>query len=261
MPRIFLFAHNIRRNKISPEELVEEIYRCFIIGNSAGSSLPSEHKLSEYFGVSRLKIREALKILIGKSLITSSKGRRSQIASEHSGLLDYIVTADAASNSNWYSNLCHVRTALESEAAGLAASDYKDIDLSYTKESLLQMKVCAEEIEFSRTQNIDISDLVTKYNKADLNFHTTIVDSCHNSTISIFYSSLSTLMQHSFELTQNVILNPTKNFCTNYELHSQIFENIKLGYSSSAKKIIRNHMNKVNHELKIAVAANSKTND
>ena len=87
--------------------------------------------LSEYFGVSRLKIREALKILIGKSLITSSKGRRSQIASEHSGLLDYIVTADAASNSNWYSNLCHVRTALESEAAGLAASDYKDIDLSY----------------------------------------------------------------------------------------------------------------------------------
>ena len=129
--------------------------------------MPSEHKLSEYFGVSRLKIREALKILIGKSLITSSKGRRSQIASEHSGLLDYIVTADAASNSNWYSNLCHVRTALESEAAGLAASDYKVIDLSYAKESLLQMKVCAEEIEFSRTQNIDFSDLVTKYNKAD----------------------------------------------------------------------------------------------
>ena len=84
--------------------------------------------------MSRLKIREALKILIGKSLITSSKGRRSQIASEHSGLLDYIVTTDAASNSNWYSNLCHVRMALESEAAGLAASDYKDIDLSYVYE-------------------------------------------------------------------------------------------------------------------------------
>ncbi len=250
-----------RRCKITPEELVEEIYRCFIVGNSAGSSLPSEHKLSEYFGVSRLKIRESLKILIGKSLITSSKGRRSQIASEHGGLLDYIVTTDAASHSNWYSNLCHVRTALESEAAGLAASDYKDIDLSFAKESLLQMKVCAEEIEFSRTQNIGISDLVTKYNKADLDFHTTIVDACHNSTISIFYSSLSTLMQQSFELTQNVILNPTKNFCTNYELHSHIFENIKLGHASSAKKIIRNHMSKVNRELKLAVAASSKTND
>jgi DNA-binding FadR family transcriptional regulator len=250
-----------RRCKITPEELVEEIYRCFIVGNSAGSSLPSEHKLSEYFGVSRLKIRESLKILIGKSLITSSKGRRSQIASEHGGLLDYIVTTDAASHSNWYSNLCHVRTALESEAAGLAASDYKDIDLSFAKESLLQMKVCAEEIEFSRTQNIGISDLVTKYNKADLDFHTAIVDACHNSTISIFYSSLSTLMQQSFELTQNVILNPTKNFCTNYELHSQIFENIKLGHASSAKKIIRNHMSKVNRELKLAVAASSKTND
>lgn len=155
--------------------------------------------------------------------------------------------------------MCHVRTALESEAAGLAASDYKDLDLRNARESLLQMKVCAEEIEFSRKQNIDFSDLVTKYIKADLNFHTTIVDSCHNSTISIFYSSLSTLMQHSFELTQNVILNPSKNFCANYELHSQIFENIKLGHSSSAKKIIRNHMSKVNRELKIAVAANSKT--
>jgi DNA-binding FadR family transcriptional regulator len=68
-------------------------------------------------------------------------------------------------------------------------------------------------------------------------------------------------MQQSFELTQNVILNPTKNFCTNYELHSHIFENIKLGHASSAKKIIRNHMSKVNRELKLAVAASSKTND
>jgi DNA-binding FadR family transcriptional regulator len=68
-------------------------------------------------------------------------------------------------------------------------------------------------------------------------------------------------MQQSFELTQNVILNPTKNFCTNYELHSHIFENIKLGHASRAKKIIRNHMSKVNLELKLAVAASSKTND
>jgi DNA-binding GntR family transcriptional regulator len=62
-------------------------------------------------------------------------------------------------------------------------------------------------------------------------------------------------MQQSFELTQNILLNPSKNFCNNFELHNQIFESIRCGYSSEAEKIIRDHMVKVHLELKSAVSA------
>jgi DNA-binding FadR family transcriptional regulator len=241
--------------RISPEELVDEIYRCFIFDQTAGHSLPSEHMLAEYFGVSRLKIREALKILIGKSLVTSSKGKRSQIANEHSNLLNYIVTTGAASNPNWYADLCHVRMALESEAASLAASEYRMLDLEQPKIALFNMKQISFEIEDLRKKEENVSELVRKYNEADLNFHRTLVESCHNNTISLFYSSLSNLMQQSFQLTQNIVLNPSKNFCNNFELHNQIFESIRCGYSSEAEKIIRDHMTKVHLELKSAVSA------
>jgi DNA-binding FadR family transcriptional regulator len=245
---------------VSPEELVDEIYRCFILDQNAGKSLPSEHKLAEYFGVSRLKVREALKILIGKSLVTSSKGKRSQIAKKHNNLLNYLVTTRAASNPNWYSDLCQVRMALESEAASLAASEYRTLDIDEPKQALSSMKMISFEIEDRRKKEENVSELVHRYSEVDLNFHKSLVEACHNNIISLFYSSLSNLMQQSFELTQNILLNPSKNFYNNFELHNQIFESIRCGYSSEAKKIIHYHMVKVHLELKSAVSASLTLN-
>ena len=74
------------------EELAREIFHQFIVNRPTGDSLPSENQLAKQFGVSRLKIRESLKILLGQSLISSSKGRRAQIATEHGNLLEYLVT-------------------------------------------------------------------------------------------------------------------------------------------------------------------------
>lgn len=220
-----------------------------------GNSLPSEHHLAAYFNVSRIKIREALKVLIGKSLVSSSQGKRAQVAAKSNNLLQFIVTTVATSNPNWYSELCHVRMALELEAASLAASEFKTIDLNQTKEALFNMRQISLEIEDLRKKQENVSTLILKYNKADLNFHSALVDSCHNNTISLFYSSLSNLMQQSFQITQNILFNPSKNFCSNYELHKQIFESICSGNVFESEKIIRSHMIKVHLELESAINA------
>lgn len=220
-----------------------------------GKSLPSEHSLAEHFGVSRLKVREALKVLIGKSLVTSSKGKRAQVAEKQSNLLNYLVTTGAANNPKWYSDLCHVRMALESEAASIAASEYRTVDLSQTKEALSIMRQLSLKIEELRKKRENVSVLVDNYNKVDLIFHRSLVEACRSNTISLFYSSLSNLMQQSFQITQNILLNPSKNFCSNYELHKQIFESIRCGYASESEKIIRDHMIKVQLELKSAISA------
>ena len=199
-------------------------------------------------------------MLIGKSLVTSSKGKRAQIANKPSNLLNYIVTNGAAKNPNWYSDLCHARMALESEAASLAASEYRTIDLNQTKEALLNMRQISFKIENLRRKGENVSILIHKYNEEDLMFHRSLVEACHSNTISLFYSSLSNLMQQSFQLTQNILLNPSKNFCSNYELHRQIFENIRCGYAFESEKIIRNHMIKVNLELKSAISASLTLN-
>ena len=235
------------------EELAREIFHQFIVNRPTGDSLPSENQLAKQFGVSRLKIRESLKILLGQSLISSSKGRRAQIATEHGNLLEYLVTTSAARNVNWYSDLCHVRMALESEAALLAASQYKSLDLEAPRRALTSMEELAQEIEESRKKDEDVTQLINIYNDADLDFHKSLVETCHSNTISLFYSSLSSLMQQSFQLTQNIQINPTKNFCKNVGLHKDIFENIRLGHPNEAKQIIRHHMIEVQAQLKVVV--------
>jgi DNA-binding FadR family transcriptional regulator len=242
---------------LKTDELAREIFQEYIMNKPTGGSLPSENQMAAQFGVSRLKIRESLKFLLGQSLISSSKGRRAQIVTDHGNLLEYLVTTTAARNINWYSDLCHVRMALESEAALLAASQYKSLNLESPRLALASMDELAREIQDKRKNSIDVTDLINTYNEADLQFHKTLVETCHSNTISLFYSSLSGLMQQSFELTQNIQTNPTKDFCRNVGLHKDIFENIRLGHPNEAKQIIRHHMIEVQAQLRI-VAENSQ---
>lgn len=238
---------------MTTDELAREIYHQYILNKPTGDSLPSETQMAKQYGVSRLKIRESMKILLGQSLISSSKGRRSQIATEHGNLLDYLVTTSAARNVNWYSDLCHVRMALESEAAILAASRYKTLNLESPRIALAKMNELALEIEDQRKKENDVTDLIYNYNNVDLEFHKSLVETCHNYTISLFYSSLSGLLHQSFELTQNIQMNPTKNFCKNVGVHADIFENIRMGNPNAAKRIIRQHMTEVHAQLKIVI--------
>jgi GntR family transcriptional repressor for pyruvate dehydrogenase complex len=237
---------------MKPEDLVIAIHHEFIENRTVGESLPSENSLATYFDVSRLKIREALKILIGQTLVTSSKGRRSRIASEHSNLLQYVVTISATSNGNWLKDLCHVRMALETEAASIVSSSHNSLNLEKPKIALSQMSELAREIESNRRTDRDVGALIKQYQVADLEFHKSLVEASHNVTISLFYSSLSTLLQQSFQLTQNVALNPGKDFCANIEIHQLIFDNIEEGNPVIANRIIRDHMKTVQTQLESA---------
>ncbi len=238
---------------MKPEDLVIAIHHEFIENRTVGESLPSENSLATHFDVSRLKIREAMKILIGQTLVTSSKGRRSRIASKYSNLLQYVVTTSATSNINWFKDLCHVRMALETEAASIVASSHNSLDLEKPKIALFQMSELAPEIESNRCTDSDISALVRQYQVADLEFHKSLVEASHNAMVSLFYSSLSTLLQQSFRLTQNVALNPGKDFCANIEIHQLIFDNIEKGNPIIANRIIRDHMETVQTQLESAI--------
>jgi GntR family transcriptional regulator, transcriptional repressor for pyruvate dehydrogenase complex len=89
----------------------------------AGDPLPSERQLCEQFGVSRPVVREAVRSLASKGLIVVRVGRGLEVGKVASGLVAESMTLYLrGSESVGYDRVSEVRSALEIEIAGVAAS-------------------------------------------------------------------------------------------------------------------------------------------
>jgi GntR family transcriptional repressor for pyruvate dehydrogenase complex len=109
-----------------------------------GTKLPSERELCESFAVSRTALREALRRLSARGLITVRKGS-GMIVSE-------IKTEDAINSLNLYydlkfdsnliSQIIEVRRLFEPEIARLASRNRTDADLKVLKDNILDLSKC-----------------------------------------------------------------------------------------------------------------------
>ncbi|GAA3084748.1 DNA-binding FadR family transcriptional regulator [Kribbella aluminosa] len=97
-----------------------------------GAALPPESALSEQFQVSRITVREAVKLLEAKGLVEVRRGVGAVVKDDSSwNLLDADVLASAMRNDanlTILDELVGVRIALESNLAGLAAEHATDED-------------------------------------------------------------------------------------------------------------------------------------
>lgn len=99
----------------------------------SGSTLPVEPELCETFGVSRITIREAVKLLEAKGLVRARQGSGTTVTpSEEWNLLDPVVLAATVQHDDELvvlDQLVGVRSALEAQMAAQAAELATDDDL------------------------------------------------------------------------------------------------------------------------------------
>lgn len=113
--------------------VVESIVDGVVSGSiPPGSALPPESALSEQFQVSRITVREAVKLLEAKGLVEVRRGVGAVVKDDSSwNLLDSAVLASAVQHDvslTILDELVGVRIALESNLAGLAAENASDED-------------------------------------------------------------------------------------------------------------------------------------
>jgi DNA-binding FadR family transcriptional regulator len=152
-----------------------------------GSMLPREAELEARFGVSRTVVREAIKILISKGLLSSSSGIGTWVLPAHSwNFLDPAVFSWAKAGGGVelvIANLFTFRNAVEPAAAAEAAR-------SGTKEQLAEIKsaldvLCAQDVTFD------------EWVEADVRFHTALYIASNN----VFLASLAGLFREFFEMS------------------------------------------------------------
>ena len=144
---------------------VERIAAWIIAGRFGSGVLPTEPELGETLGVSRTVVREAIKALAAKGMVTTRKRAGTAVCpNAHWHMLDPTVVAwllRGPHRLELVRDLVEIRLAIEPFAAELAASRRSESDLETIESALVDMAAAVD----GRGNYVD----------ADLRFHSALL--------------------------------------------------------------------------------------
>ncbi len=161
---------------------------------AVGASLPPEPLLCEQFGVSRTVVREAIKSLVAKGLISTGPkvGTRVLTDEQWNWFDPDVITwqAQVGLTPQFLRDLQELRAVVEPAAVRMAAEKATDADISGMEDAYQGMKYAIEHG----------GDYVVH----DLRFHQGLLTASHNRMLVQMGKALSALLRTSFELSTRV---------------------------------------------------------
>ncbi|HEX9014450.1 MAG TPA: FadR/GntR family transcriptional regulator [Chloroflexota bacterium] len=224
----------IRRSRLY-EQVAEQIQELIVSSTwIAGRRIPCERDLGEQFGVSRTVVREALKALSERGLISVTPGRGIFVAEPSSDALSDPMRLLLQRRAVTSANLVEARQLLEIEIAGLAAR-------RHLPGQLARMKAAIDEMDLYRNS----PDL---YIKADQKFHVALADATQNGVLRLLIDSIS----GSLEETRRVIFQVDGSPARGQEYHRQLFDAVVRRDPAAARRIMREHLHQFETDVRAA---------
>lgn len=182
-PRLRNFHHQI----------VDAVGASIVAGRYAeGAQLPTEPQLAETYGASRLIIREAMKSLAAKGLVSIRPRTGTHVLPRAEwNLFDPAVLgwqSEAPPDKKLIADLMELRQTIEPLAARLAAARAEPRQVAEIREAF-------EAMSQAQTQET--------YIEADLRFHGAVVRSCDNQFIQQLETALSAVWKTSFQASSD----------------------------------------------------------
>src|ERR671934_2166789 len=136
------------------DSVIEQLEGLIFGGLEPGEALPSEGKLAEALGVSRLTVREATRALEARGLLEIRQGRRPTVAAPNGALVgDFFQTA-VRRDPRALLDLLEVRRALEVHIAALAARRASKGAIADMEMSINAMRAADHEFEAFHTADV-----------------------------------------------------------------------------------------------------------
>jgi GntR family transcriptional repressor for pyruvate dehydrogenase complex len=188
-----------------------------------GDKLPSERELATMLSVSRIPVRESLKVLEFLGIVRRRRGRMTlgHLSFEH--VLDFFDFL-LCNPMHTMEEMFETREALECQAAILAARRHTKEDLEALSRAISDMEKSLEKDsrELGLTQN----------------FHSLIVQAAHNRVLFRVFESLYELITFS----RKEILKDPKRREIEFTYHKSIYERIAARDEEGAARAMREHM-------------------
>jgi len=223
-----------------------------ILGDlSPGARLPSEAALAGDFAVSRLTIREAVKVLAGRGLLEVSRGRRAVVREpDGSAFGDFLATAMKHDPKGLF-DLLEVRQALEIQSAVLSAKRLNRAGAAAIEGTLAGMREAAAKMRKSTRNTAAEQD----YHQYDVGFHEALALSSGNRMLAYLLEAIATPLRDSFRLSlrghQLRGYTPEQTIAA----HERIFELVRSGDGRGAAQAMRAHLRDAERDIRAALTA------
>lgn len=209
-----------------------------IIGGTliAGAQLPPEGALAVEFGVSRLTMREAVRLLQAQGVIVQVPGSRHRIApvDEWTGMDAVVRHARSAGQRRQSSiELLEVRMMIETGAAQLAAERRSDADLAALEDSLARMR--------ARHETADVEGFA----EADLEFHEAVLRAADNRILIAAILPLTAILEETRSETSAV---PEIRAHALVQ-HRRVLDAIRSGSPTQSRDAMALHMQQTQDDL------------
>jgi GntR family transcriptional repressor for pyruvate dehydrogenase complex len=207
-----------------------------------GSKLPTEREMCESFGVSRTALREALRRLSARGLITIQKGSGMYVSEIN--IEDAIKTLnlyyDLKFDDQLLSQIIEVRTLFEPEIAGLAALNRTGKDLSLLESNVLEFEKCDPD---NTQREADLDNL----------FHLTITKATQNPVLQVSMEPIYSLLPR---MRNYIYGNIDGEKSTTLKFHRSILEAIREKDEALARSLMKEHLHRTREIYEKYMATN-----
>ncbi|MGX5771798.1 FadR/GntR family transcriptional regulator [Microbacterium trichothecenolyticum] len=222
-----------------------------IVGQAdAGDQLPAEAALAESIGVSRLTIREALKVLAGQGLVELGRGRRPTVRQPDSAVMSRFLSVAIRRDSRSVLELLSIRRSLEVLSASEAAKHASRAALNAMSAALDEMQRAADALDGS-------NESVTRYNTADVSFHEALAMASGNRMLSLLLESLASSLHHSFTQSFTGFMAAGGDIDDAVQEHRHIFQLVSAGDSAGAERAMKRHLERTARDLQSVLNGSS----
>ncbi len=215
------------------DDAVERLVARIVAGEFADRPLPREQDLAEEVQVSRLTLREAVKVLKTQGVLRVEQGRGTFINPVHDWDSVDLVARASRDERRTAEQLVEVRRFIETGATGLFAQRATPAELARMGDHLEAMR------------RADADGDVDAFVAADLAFHDVILDGCGNPFVPMLFRPINDLLRANRYVTGARARVRSRAIAK----HAAILEALAEGTSAQAERAMLDHIAQTREDL------------
>lgn len=221
-----------------------------ILGELApGSSLPSEADLAARYDVSRLTIREAVKLLEGRGLLELARGRKAVVREPDGSVFGDFLTSIIRYDPKGLFDLIEVRLSLEVQSATLAAKRATRAGIAAIEGELQGMREA-----LGQPGSVLTLEQETRFHTHDVGFHEAVALASGNRVLGYLFEAMSQPLREGFFISRRGHEQRGHTLFDTVEAHQRILDCIRAGNGRTAADAMRLHLKDTERDIRAALA-------
>ncbi|WDQ99473.1 FCD domain-containing protein [Devosia sp. J2-20] len=229
--------------------VADDLARMILAELAPGSSLPSEAELATRYAVSRLTIREAVKLLEGRGLLELARGRKAVVREPDGAAFGDFLTSVIRYDPKGLFDLVEIRLSLEVQSATLAAKRASRAAIAAIESELQGMRdtVGVRGEPMTHAQELG-------FHTHDVGFHEAVALASGNRILGFLFEAMSQPLREGFFISRRGHEKRGHTLHETIEAHQRILDCIKAGNGRTAAEAMRVHIKDTERDIRVALS-------